>query len=48
MDPIANPFVREFAKRALVRVASGVGAASLLLGALIGAVWQRRRAKRLR
>jgi ketosteroid isomerase-like protein len=48
MDPIANPFVREFAKRTLVRIASGVGAASLLLGALMGAVWQRRRAKRLR
>jgi hypothetical protein len=48
MDPIANPFVREFTKRTLVRVASGVGAASLLLGALIGAVWQRRRAARLR
>jgi ketosteroid isomerase-like protein len=45
MDPIGNPFVREFAKRTLVRVASGVGAASLLLGALMGAVWQRRRAK---
>jgi ketosteroid isomerase-like protein len=48
MDPIANPFVREFTKRALVRVASGVGAASILLGALIGAVWQRRRGSRLR
>ena len=48
MDPIANPFVREFTKRTLVRVASGVGAASILLGALLGAVWQRRRAKRLR
>ena len=48
MDPIANPFVREFTKRALVRVASGVGAASILLGALIGAVWQRRRGKGVR
>jgi ketosteroid isomerase-like protein len=45
MDPIGNPFVREFAKRTLVRVASAVGAASLVLGALIGAVWQRRRRK---
>lgn len=48
MDPIANPFVREFAQRAMVRTASAAGAASLVLGALIGAVWQRRRAKRLR
>ena len=46
MDPIANPFVREFARRTIVRVGSGIGAASLLLGALMGAVWQRRRAKR--
>ena len=43
MDPIANPFVREFEKRLLVRVSSGVGVASLVIGALIGAVWQRRR-----
>lgn len=46
MDPIGNPFVREFARRTIVRVGSGVGAASLILGALMGAVWQRRRAKR--
>ena len=43
MDPIANPFVREFEKRLLVRVSSGVGVASLVIGSLIGAVWQRRR-----
>ena len=48
IDPIANPFVREFAQRAMVRTASAAGAASLLLGWLIGAVWQRRRAKRVR
>jgi ketosteroid isomerase-like protein len=46
MDPIANPFVREFEKRLLVRVSSGVGVASLVIGALIGAVWQRRRSRR--
>jgi len=46
MDPIANPFVREFEKRLLVRVSSGVGVASLVIGALIGAVWQRRRNRR--
>ena len=46
MDPIANPFVREFAKRVLVRVSSGVGVASLVIGALIGTVWQRRRNRR--
>ena len=31
MDPIANPFVREFEKRLLVRVSSGVGVASLVI-----------------
>jgi Ketosteroid isomerase homolog len=48
MDPVGNPFVREFGKRLVVRVSSAVGAASLILGALLGAVWQRRRAARLR
>lgn len=47
MDPIANPFVREFATRSVVRFASGAGVAGLVLGALLGAVWQRRRAARL-
>jgi ketosteroid isomerase-like protein len=47
MDPVGNPFVREFGKRLVVRVSSAVGAASLVLGALLGAVWQRRRAARL-
>jgi ketosteroid isomerase-like protein len=46
MDPIVNPFIREFTTRTVVRVASGVGVASLVLGALLGAVWQRRRAAR--
>jgi ketosteroid isomerase-like protein len=48
MDPIANPFVREFARRTVVTFASGAGVAGLLLGLLLGAVWQRRRAKRLK
>jgi ketosteroid isomerase-like protein len=48
MDPIGNPFVREFGKRLVVRISSAVGAATLILGALIGAVWQRRRNSRLR
>ena len=48
MDPIGNPFVREFGKRLVVRVSSAVGAATLIVGALIGAVWQRRRNARLR
>ena len=43
MDPIGNAFVREFGKRLVVRVSSAVGAATLILGALTGAVWQRRR-----
>jgi ketosteroid isomerase-like protein len=46
MDPIGNPFVREFGKRLVVRVSSAVGAATLIVGALLGAVWQRRRAAR--
>lgn len=48
MDPVGNPFVREFAKRLVVRVSSAVGVAALILGALIGAVWQRRRLARVR
>ena len=48
MDPVGNPFVREFGKRLVVRVSSSVGAATLVLGALLGAVWQRRRAARRR
>ena len=45
MDPVGNPFVREFGTRLVVRVSSAVGAATLILGALLGAVWQRRRTK---
>jgi hypothetical protein len=48
MDPVGNPFVRQFGKRLVVQVSSAVGAASLVVGALLGAVWQRRRAARLR
>jgi ketosteroid isomerase-like protein len=48
MDPVGNPFVREFGKRLIVRVSSAVGAATLILGALLGAVWQRRRGAKLR
>jgi ketosteroid isomerase-like protein len=46
MDPIANPFVREFARRTVVYSAWGAGLTGLVLGLLLGAVWQRRRAKR--
>jgi ketosteroid isomerase-like protein len=46
IDPVGNPFVREFGQRLVVRVSSAVGAVSLVLGALLGAVWQRRRALR--
>jgi ketosteroid isomerase-like protein len=48
MDPVGNPFVRQFGKRLVVQMSSAVGAASLVVGALLGAVWQRRRAARLR
>jgi ketosteroid isomerase-like protein len=48
IDPIGNPFVRDFAKRSVVRFASGAGVAGLLAGLLLGAVWQRRRTRRRR
>jgi hypothetical protein len=48
MDPIGNPFVREFAQRTVVRFASGAGVAGLIAGLLLGAVWQRRRTRRRR
>ncbi len=46
IDPVANAFVREFTKRMIVRISSGVGVVSLVIGALIGAVWQRNRTRR--
>ncbi len=46
MDPVDNPFVREFMRRAIVRTA-GIGAgAGVVLGLLVGLVWGRRRSRR--
>ena len=46
MDPVGNPFVREFGRRAVVRTASGTLAGGVVIGFLIGFLWQRRRARR--
>jgi ketosteroid isomerase-like protein len=47
IDPVDNPFVREFMRRAIVRTA-GIGTvAGLVLGLLVGLVWGRRRARRV-
>lgn len=48
MDPVGNPFVRDFARRAVIRFSTGAAAAGVVLGVLMGIVWQRRRATRLR
>jgi ketosteroid isomerase-like protein len=46
MDPIANPFARAFARRTVVYFTSGAGLIALVLGLLLGGVWQRRRARK--
>jgi hypothetical protein len=46
MDPIGNPFVREFSRRALFRTASGTLLIGIIVGTAFGLLWQRRRARR--
>ena len=46
MDPVGNPFAREFAQRAVLRTGAGAGAAGIIVGIAIGFLWQRRRARR--
>jgi ketosteroid isomerase-like protein len=47
MDPVGNPFVREFARRALVRTASLALLAGLIVGLAFGLIWQKRRTRRV-
>ena len=47
MDPVANPFVREFARRALIRTAAMALLAGLIVGMAFGLIWQKRRARRV-
>ena len=46
MDPVGNPFVREFGRRAVVRTAAGALLAGLIVGIAFGLIWQRRRMRR--
>jgi membrane-associated phospholipid phosphatase len=46
MDPVGNPFVREFAKRAITRTAVIGVAGGLIVGLAVGILWQRRRTRR--
>jgi hypothetical protein len=46
MDPIANPFVREFARRALIRTSAIGILAGLIVGVAFGLIWQRRKMRR--
>jgi ketosteroid isomerase-like protein len=43
MDPIGNPFVREFGRRAVVRITAITLAVGLAVGVGVGMIWQRRR-----
>jgi ketosteroid isomerase-like protein len=45
MDPIGNPFVQEIAKGTVLRYSSAASLTGLVLGLLLGRVWQRRRAR---
>ena len=47
MDPVTNPFVREFARRAVVRTAIIAGLVGMLLGAVLMMVVRRRRDRRV-
>lgn len=46
MDPIENPFVRQFARRAVIRTASWALLAGIIVGIAFGLIWQRRRSRR--
>jgi hypothetical protein len=46
MDPITNPFVREFTRRALLRTGGTALLAGLIVGIAFGWIWNRRRARR--
>lgn len=46
MDPIANPFVREFTQRALLRTGGGALLAGIIVGIAFGWIWHKRRVRR--
>lgn len=46
MDPVGNPFVQEFARRAVVRTAAMGILAGIIVGVAFGLIWQRRRMRR--
>jgi hypothetical protein len=46
MDPIANPFVREFSRRAVTRMSAAALLAGVIVGLAFGLIWQRRRTRR--
>ncbi|HSC28754.1 MAG TPA: nuclear transport factor 2 family protein [Vicinamibacterales bacterium] len=46
MDPVDNPFVREFGRRAVVRFSAAALLAGLVVGMAFGIIWQRRRTRR--
>ena len=46
MDPVGNPFVREFTRRAITRTAVLALAGGIIIGMAVGILWQRRRVRR--
>ena len=46
MDPIANPFVQTFSRRAVLRSGGASLLAGLIVGISFGLIWQKRRMRR--
>jgi uncharacterized protein DUF4440 len=47
MDPVSNPFVREFSRRAIIRFTSAALIAGIVVGMAFGVIWQKRRTRRV-
>ena len=47
MDPVNNPFVREFGRRAIIRTTSAALVAGIIVGMAFGVIWQKRRTRRV-